>query len=267
QYVLYTKLLDALFAGTPYARDALGTRQSFEATTGAMLKAFHTVWYAPNNAVLVVVGDVDPKATAAKVEGLFGAIPSRTLPPRAGINLQLVSPRALALDTALPYGLAVVAFRLPGYLDADYAAARVLADVLSNPRGVLQKLVVEGKALDAGFSFNPLPEAGLGFAAVAFPQGQAPDATLAALQATLKTLASHGIDADLVEAAKRRVLTHAELDKNSIPGLAGAWSQAIAVQRQSSPDDEVAAIRHVSTDDVTHAAQRYVDLGRAVTAI
>src|SRR5262249_14085733 len=107
QYVLYTKLLDALFAGTPYARDALGTRQSFEATTGARLKAFHDAWYAPNNAVLVVVGDVDPKATLAKVEGLFGAIPSRTLPPRAGIKLQLVAPRALALDTDLPYGLAV----------------------------------------------------------------------------------------------------------------------------------------------------------------
>src|SRR5262249_29154311 len=48
QYVLYTKLLDALFPGTPYAHDALGTRASFDATTGAMLKTFHDAWYAPN---------------------------------------------------------------------------------------------------------------------------------------------------------------------------------------------------------------------------
>ena len=267
QYVLYTKLLDALFPGTPYAHDALGTRASFDATTGAMLKTFHDAWYAPNNAVLVVVGDLEPKATLAKIEALFGAFPSRTLPARAGITLRPVAPRALALDTDLPYGLAVVAFRLPGYLDADYGAARVLADALSNPRGVLQKLVVDGKALDAGFSFNALPEAGLGFAAVAFPQSQRPDASLAALQATLKMVASHGVDADLVEAAKRRVVTHAELAKNSIPGLAAAWSQAVAVQGQSSPDDEVAAIRRVSTDDVTHAAQRYLDVGRAITAV
>jgi zinc protease len=267
QYVLYTKLLAALFEGTPYAHDALGTRPSFDATTGAMLKTFHDAWYVPNNAVLVVVGDVEPKATLAKIEALFGAIAPRTLPARAGITLRPITPRSLALDTDLPYGLAVVAFRVPGFRGSDYAAARVLADVLSNPRGVLQKLVIEGRALDAGFSFAPLPEAGLAFAAVAFPQGQAPDSTMAALQATLRTVASRGVDADLVEAAKRRVVTHAELEKNSIPGLAAAWSEALAVQGRSSPDDEVAAIRRVSTDDVNHVAQRYLDLGRAVTAV
>jgi zinc protease len=267
QYILYTKLLDALFEGTPYARDALGTRPSFEATTGAMLKTFHDAWYAPNNAILVVVGDVQPKTILKTIEGLFGAIPSRTLPARAGITLRPVAPRSLTLDTDLPYGMAVAAFRAPGFLDGDYAAARVLTDVLSNPRGVLQKLVVEGKALDAGFSFDPLPEAGVAFAAVAFPKGQAAASPMAALQTTLRAVASRGVDADLVEAAKRRVVTRAELDKNSIPGLAAAWSQALAVQGRSSPDDEVAAIRRVSTDDVNRVAQRYLDLGRAVTAV
>lgn len=267
QYVLYTKLLGALFEGTPYARDALGTRASFDATTGAMLKTFHAAWYAPNNAILVVVGDVQPKAALARIEALFGAIPARRLPPRAGVSLRAVEPRTLALDTDLPYGLAVVAFRVPGFLDADYAAARVLADALSNPRGVLQDLVVDGKALDAGFSFDPLPATGLAFAAATFPPGEAADSTLTALRATLMATASRGIAADLVEAAKRRVVTRAELAKNSIPRLAAAWSQAVAVQGQSSPDDEVAAIRRVSTADVNRVARRSLALGHAVTAI
>ncbi|MGB9591849.1 MAG: M16 family metallopeptidase, partial [Candidatus Kryptoniota bacterium] len=53
QYVFYTKLLEAMFKGTPYAHDALGTRASFDSTTAAMLQQFHKKWYVPNNAVLV----------------------------------------------------------------------------------------------------------------------------------------------------------------------------------------------------------------------
>ena len=72
QYLLYTKLLAALFEGTPYAHDALGTKASFDRTTGAMLKKFADTWYAPNNAILVVVGDVQPDAALARIKTYFG---------------------------------------------------------------------------------------------------------------------------------------------------------------------------------------------------
>src|SRR5690348_11498231 len=62
-YKFIVRLNEDMFANTPYAHDPLGTRPSFEKTTGAMLKDFYTKWYAPNNAVLVVTGDVDPAKT------------------------------------------------------------------------------------------------------------------------------------------------------------------------------------------------------------
>src|SRR5579863_4892986 len=81
-YVLYSKLRARMFAGTPYAHDALGTRPSFEKTTAAVLKNFHDTWYAPNNAILVIAGDVDPKATLTEVRQLFGDIKSKKIPAR-----------------------------------------------------------------------------------------------------------------------------------------------------------------------------------------
>lgn len=87
-YILYSKVRSALFAGTPYAYDALGTRPSFEKTTAAMLKKFHDTWYAPNNAILVVVGDVDPQATLVEIKQLFAAIKPQSCPrdPRSGCS-------------------------------------------------------------------------------------------------------------------------------------------------------------------------------------
>ena len=87
-YVLYSKLRGIAFKGTPYAFDALGTRPSFEKTTAAMLKHFHDQWYAPNNTLLIIVGNVDPTTTLSRVKALFGAIPAKTLPARAPVNLQ-----------------------------------------------------------------------------------------------------------------------------------------------------------------------------------
>ena len=124
QYVFYSQLLSALFEGTPYAHDALGTRPSFDKTTAGMLKEFHSSWYAPNNAILVIVGDVDPEATLAKVQKLFDDTPKKLC--RNGLRwiCRPVTARQLNLPTDLPYGLALISYRFPGFTDKDYPPAR-----------------------------------------------------------------------------------------------------------------------------------------------
>lgn len=267
QYVFYTQLLAALFKGTPYAHDALGTRPSFNRTSGAMLRHFHDAWYAPNNAVLVIAGDVRPQAALAKVKTLFGGIPAKTLPPRPAIHLQPVQPASLDLKTDLPYGLAVIAFRLPGSDSPDYAAAQVLADVLSNQRGALYGLVPAGKALFAGFSMNALPGAGLGYAVAAFPKDAPADDLLKDIRHILTATVRHGVSPDLVAAAKRREMAAAAFRRNSVSGLADAWSQALAVEGRHSPDDNVQAIERVTVADVNRVARRALDLNHAISAI
>jgi len=267
QYVFFTKLLKAMFKGTPYAHDALGTRPSFDKTTGAMLKKFYDTWYAPNNAILVIVGDVQPQKTLAEVKTLFGSIPSKKIPERPEIKLQPVTPDTLHLKTDLPYGLALVTFRMPGSDSPDYAAAEVLSDVLSSQRGSLFGLVPQGKALYAGFSTQAMPKAGLGFAFAVFPKGGDSAGLVKEVNGILAADLKNGLPADLVEATKRRVLTQAELQKNSVSGLAQAWSQALAVQGRQSPEDNVAAIQKVTVEDVNRVARKYLDQKHAIVAI
>ncbi len=192
EYLLNMQLLAEMFRGTPYAHDALGTRPSFQRTTAAMLRQFSDTWYAPNNAILVIAGDVDLEQTREKVKELFESIPARPLPARPEIDLQPLKPVALSLDTDRPYGLSVVAYRLPGFDSPDYAAGVILADVLNGRRGALYALVPEGKALFTGFESDALPKAGYGFAAAGFPQGGDGTALLDAIRSIIAGYVENG---------------------------------------------------------------------------
>lgn len=266
-YVLFTKMQAALFSGTPYEHYALGTRPSFDKTTAAMLKDFYDKWYAPNNAILIVVGDVDPEATLEKVKQLFGAIPTKTLAKRPEVNLQPVTPQLLSLNTDDPNGGLVIALRMPGLDSPDYWALKVLGDVLDSTRGDLYGLVPQGKALSAGFGFGAMPKAGVAFAGASFPSGGDAKALESEIRAILARIAKDGVPPDLVAATKRQMRRGAEFQKNSISGLASVWSQAVAVDGLNSPDDALARVEQVTVEDVNRVARKYLDLNHAVTAV
>jgi zinc protease len=267
EYRLYTGLRAALFEGSPYAHDALGTRESFDATTAAMLERFHDRWYAPNNAILVVVGDVDPQSALASVRRLFEPIAPKALPERPEIRLAPVAPQSFTVESDLAYGLQVIALRFPGLHGADYPAAEVLVDVLKSRRGDLYGLVPQGKALATDFSFEPLPKAGLAYALAAFPAGGDPKALEARMRAILAKIAREGVPADLVAAAKLQERRDAELQRNSIAGLAAVWSEAVAVDGLDSPDEDLLRIEKVTVEDVNRVARGYLDLDHAVTVV
>jgi zinc protease len=258
-YLFSKQLLSNLFEATPYAHDALGTRPSFEATTGTMLKDFYNKWYAPNNAILVIVGDVDPESVLSTVRQLFEPIPSRPVPTRPEIRLQPLKPGHIQLETDLAYTIGVVAYRLPGYDSPDYAAAQVLADILDSQRGNLYALVPEGKALDAGFNTSFFPKAGLGYAMASFPREGNGENMVSELKRRIEDYLQKGFPSDLVDAAKRREVADLEFQKNSVEGLAALWSMALAVEGRHSPNDDVEAIQRVTPADVSRVARTWLD--------
>jgi zinc protease len=266
-YVFSMQLLRELYTGTPYAHDALGTRESFQKTTGAMIKKFYDTWYAPNNAILVVVGDIDPRSVLAKVRELFESIPSHPVPARPEIKLRPIKPNSLRLETDLPYGMAIVAYRLPGIDSPDFIAGQILADVLDSKRGKLYNLVVEGKALSTGFDSDALPKAASGYASASFPQSGDGPALVTMIKNIINGYVKDGVPPALVEAAKRHEISDAEFQKNSVPGLAALWSMTLAVEGHGSPDEDIEAVKKVTVEEVDRVAREYLTPDRAITAV
>jgi zinc protease len=267
EYIFYMQLLAAMFKGSPYEHTGLGTRPSFDKTTDAMLRNFHNTWYVPNNAILIIVGNVQPAQVLEQVKKIFGNIPSAPLPARPEYNFQPVKPDTMKLDTDSPYGLTAITFRFPGSDNPDFAAAQILSDVLSSQRGKLYDLVPQGKALFTEFAYDTMPKAGLGYAIAGFPADADSTNLLEQVRNILAAEITNGITADLIEAAKHREILDAELQKNSVEGLASAWSEAVAVEGRQSPDDDINAIRQVTIADVNRVAKTCLDFDHAISAI
>lgn len=267
EYLAYTRLLEAIFRGTPYAHTPLGTKPSFDKTTGEMLKSFHDKWYTPPNAILVIVGDVEPQDAFAQVKRFFGEIPAGRIPKRLPIRLEHVQSEAFQMKTDQPYGLVIIAFRLPGYGSPDYAAAQILTNVLDSTRNLLHNLVTEGKALDVGFSSHFLPDAGIGYVMAAYSKGADAQTLADEIKRILKTNIRNGFDPNLVEAAKRQEITSAEMRKDSIFHLAMAWSHALAVAGRHSPEEDLKLFHQVSAAEVNQVARKYLDLNESVSAV
>jgi len=178
-----------------------------------------------------------------------------------------VKPETLRLTTDQPCGLAAAAFRWPGSNSPDFAAARVLADVLSSKRGSLYDLVSKGKALSAGFFFDGWRQASLGYALASFPAGGDGTSLLHHVREVLEDIAKNGVPADLLNAAKRHEVVDAEFEKNSISGVAMLWSDALALEGRQSPSDDIEAIQNVTLENVRDTARRFLNQKESISAI
>ena len=266
-YKFITRLNEDLFSGSPYAHDALGTKASFDATTGEMLKKFYQDWYAPNNAILVIAGDVDPSAVLAAVRRFYGPIRRRPIASHPEVNLQPVKAETFTLASNLPYTLVFVAFRMAGTSSPDFAATRILSDVISSQRADLYGLVPEGKALGTDFGIaETYPKASVGYAAAAVPSGADVAPITAEMKRILAGYAEKGVPPALVEAARKGEIASAEFQQNSIPELASIWSQALAADGRESPSDMVEAMKKVTVEDVNRVARNYLQVQNAIVA-
>jgi predicted Zn-dependent peptidase len=133
------KLQAHLFpAEHPYHHSTIGSMADLDAASLDDVKAFFRTYYAPNNAVLSVVGDVDTAAIRAKVERYFGAIPPNpAIPPLSDMSLPPTLGREIReiVHDRVPLPRIYVGFRAPVYGDRRLDALEVAGQILAGGKG------------------------------------------------------------------------------------------------------------------------------------
>lgn len=247
------------FAGTPYARQGVGTRAAFARLTGARLKAFYDRWYAPNNAVLVIAGDVDQASVLEEVRTYFAAIPKRTIPAHPVVRFEPIARKTIRRPTTLTYPFAAVGYRFPGVDSPDFLASFLLQQALGATRGPVRALADRGEALDSQWLSMPyFAEGQLGMATAALGPGGDPSAMTRKLEAIVRDVARNGISRELFETTKRQAISGQELSRNSISSLASDWATTIALDNEPSIGREQELLAGVTLADVDRVAKTYL---------
>jgi zinc protease len=266
-----------LFQAYPYRLPVIGWRHEIERLTREDALAFYERYYAPNNAILVVSGDVTVEKLRPLAEKYFGPIPARAIPPRwrpdepparAPKRVSMTSPQAGSASFSRSY---VAASYLYGEVAQAYPL-QVLAELMggSTTSRINRALVVEqGLATSAGAYYDASTMGPATFGFYAAPrQGKTVEETEAALDAAIDQLLADGPTEDEVLRAKTRLAAAAAFARDSLRGPAQALGAALSIGRKIE-DVEAwpARIEAVTRDQVIAAARAVIRPESSVTSI
>jgi len=274
---LSEQTMAALYLNHPYGRPVIGWHQEIEKLGREDALAFYKRFYAPNNAILVIAGDVDVNEVRPLAEQTFAkvvaqpAIPARRVRPQ---EPEPVAPRTVTLaDPQVEQPTVKREYLVPSATTAaagESPALDVLAQLMGNgsnsylyralvvdkPLAVNANAGYQGTSLDATqFSISAAPKQGVDFATVE----QVIDSVIA-------DLSKNPVPAEDLERVKTQLIAEAIYAQDNQATLArwygGGLTTGLSIEDIRSWPDR---IRAVTAEQVRAAAQKWLDKKRSVT--
>ncbi len=266
----------ALYLNHPYGRPVIGWRHEIEKLTRDDALAFYKRFYTPNNAIVIVAGDVTPEEVKADAEETYGKVAVRTeIAPRqrptepvqeAPRTVTLADPRVEQPSVSREYLAPSETSAKPGESEALDVLAHVLGTG-ANSRLYRTLVVDKGMALSAGafYSGTALDYAKLGVYAAPKP-GVTLREVEQGIDAVINDVIAHGVTADELDRAKNRLIADAVYAQDNQATLARWYGSGLATGQtvdmvRTWPD----RIRAVTPDDVQQAARTWLDRRQSVT--
>ena len=266
----------ALYLNHPYGRPVIGWRQEIEQLDREGALDFYRRFYTPNNAIVVIAGDVNPEDVRTLAQDTYGKVPPLAeVKPRirpqepvqeAARTVTLGDPRVTQPSLSRYYLAPSSTTARPG----ESEALDVLVHILgrgANSR-LYQTLVVDkGVAVNAGASYDgtALDNTRLNIYATPKPETSLPQLEQA-IDAVLAEVVANGVSADELERSKNRLIADSIYANDNQRTLAQWYGASLATgatveQVRTWPD----RIRRVSPEAVRDAARHWLDKRRSVT--
>jgi zinc protease len=268
----YESFNPSSYAAHPYRRGVIGNIEELDAASLDDVRAFHRTFYRPDNAVLIVTGDFDPKELDAWVDKYFAPIAKPSAPiPRVSTAepARTKDAHVKVSGPNVPLPAVAMTWLAPPSNSPDAAALKVAAALLGNGESsrLHQALVYRRQiAQTASFAVDTRVDPGLLIAYAVAAKGMAPEALAKALRAEIERLAHKPIPAGELAKIKTQLLTQA-LDARQTPlGKGEALGDAVTYRGDARyVNRELDDLMAVTPADVARVLRKYVLDAKQVT--
>ena len=266
----------ALYLNHPYGKPVIGWRHEMEELSRDDAIGFYRRFYAPNNAVVVIAGDVDPAQARALAEETYGKVPRRgtTAPRKRAQEPPPVAVRSLTLaDPRVEMPTLQREYLVPSFATGkrgESEALEVLAHILGNGSNsrLYRSLAVDKQvavAADAWYDSSALDMSKFGIQGSPRPGVTLPQLE-AEIDAVIAQLIDKGVTEEELERTKTRLIAEAVYAQDNQASMARWYGAALTTGGSVNdvrrwPD----RIRAVTTDQVRDAARQWLEKRRSVT--
>jgi predicted Zn-dependent peptidase len=253
-----------LFKMHPYKDPNIGYMKDLDAATLEDVIAYNKKYYVPNNAVLVVAGDIDVPATKKMISDYFGPIPrgadiARNYPKEEPITQEI---KATAYDSNIQIPAIMVAYRTPGFAERDAYVLDMISSYLSDGKSskLYKKMVDDQKqALQVG-AFNIGQEDYGMYLVFALPVGETPlDVLASEMEMEVAKVRTDLISEKDYQKLQNKFENRYVNSNSSISGIAGTLATSYMLYGDTDLiNKEIDIFRSITREEILEVAAKYL---------
>jgi zinc protease len=265
----FEDFLKNAFTTHSYRWTPIGNMEHLKAAEVAELQEFFNTYYLPNNAALIIAGDIDVEKTREMVKRFYGWIPKgpdvrRSIPREP----EQTEPRQAVVNYRVPLPAVLVGYHLPAYKSDDHYGMALLATILGGgDSSRLDRLLVHGEkplAVRAAAGTSQLEDAGIFELDATVLGGRDADEVEKQLKDAVAEVVEKGVTAEELEKAKTQQRVAIIEGRQTCTSLAAQLGdEAVFGGDANRVNTALAKINAVTVDDVKALAKKYLQPRRA----
>lgn len=265
-----SEIMKRLFTKHPYTWVTIGSMEHLDAATLDEFKAFNKKFYVPNNAVLVIAGDIDIAKTKQMVEGYFGEIPAGAPVVRQQIKDIPITKEIIdtAYDNNIQIPAIMAAYRIPGMTSKESKTLEMASAVLSqgNSSRMFKKMVDDKKnSLQVGSFSYSLEDYGA-YITYALPNNDTPlDTLLKDIDEEVVKLQNQLITAEEFTKLQNQFENDFVDKNNRMLGVAENLADGYTFYKNTNEiNTELDELRKITRQDIMNVAKKYLNKNQRV---